>query len=116
MDQGGHAFAKRNRRIVWQDFRVAPQRAWPRFQAFKVQRSRRATQVVPRQERLPADTEVLFNGWVIFLAASRAFQLKDIQRFGHHRKSLAHAFLPIHSRLRPTIFRRTSIGEAWGME
>src|SRR6266852_4722355 len=78
MYQGRHAFPQRNRRIVRQQFRIPPKRARPRFQAFKGERSRRPPQVVASQERLPA---------------SRAFQLNHIQRFGHHRKSLAQAFL-----------------------
>jgi hypothetical protein len=36
---------------------------------------------------------VLLNRSIVFLPASRALQLNNIRRFGHHRKSLAHAFL-----------------------
>src|SRR5712664_902995 len=93
MYQGRHAFPQRNRRIVWQHFRIPPKRARPRFQAFKGERSRRPPQVVPSQQRLPASANVLLNRSIVFLSASRAFQLNHIQRFGHHRKSLAQPFL-----------------------
>src|SRR6266850_5202571 len=43
---------------------------------------------------------MLLHGSVIFLPASRALQFKNIRRPGHHRKSLAHAFLA--SRFRGT--------------
>ena len=93
MYQGRHAFPQRNRRIVRQHFRIPPKRARPRFQAFKGERSRRPPQVVASQERLPASANVLLNRSIVFLPASRAFQLNHIQRFAHHRKSLAQAFL-----------------------
>src|SRR5260370_37419071 len=77
-------------------FRVPPKGARPRLEVIKHQRSRRPPQVVPRQQRLPACTYVLLHRSIVFLPASRAFQLNNIRRFGHHRKSLAQPFSAIH--------------------
>jgi hypothetical protein len=94
MHQRRHAFAERNRRIVRQDFRVSPERARPRFQPVQGERGG-ASQVVASQKGLSARAQVLLYRSVVFLAAGRAFQLNDIQGFGHHRESLAQAFLAL---------------------
>jgi hypothetical protein len=93
MNQGRHAFAERNRRIVRQDFRVAPKSARPRLQALQGECGGSAPQVVSSQKRLPAGAKVLFYQSVVFLATGGAFQLDYICGFRHHRESLAQAFL-----------------------
>ena len=95
MYQGGHAFTKRDRRVVGQNFSIAPEGARPAFQAIKRKRGGSPPQVVASQQWLPAGTEVLFYRSIVFLTARRALQLNDIQGFGHHRKSLAQAFLAL---------------------
>src|ERR1700682_1309860 len=94
MHQSRHAFAKRNRRIVWQDFRVAPERAHPRLQVLKRKRGGGPPQVVASQERLSASAKVAFYGSFFFFAARRAPQHNNFQGSCHHRESLAQAFLP----------------------
>ena len=93
MYQSRHALAERNRRIVRQDFRVAPERARPRLQVLKRKRAGRPPQVVASQERFPASAKVLFYRRVVFLTTGGALQLNDIQGFRHHRGSLAQPFL-----------------------
>src|SRR5207245_3281356 len=61
-------------------------------QVFQSERCSSQPQVVPRQQRPTTSTKVLLCRRIIFLPASRTFQLNDIQGFGHHRESLAHAF------------------------
>src|SRR5258708_4896951 len=92
MHQRRHTFAQRNRRIIRQNFCVPPQRARAALQVLKRKRGGRPLQVVPRQQWLPARAQVLLYRRIIFLATSGALQLNHIQRFCHHRESLAHAF------------------------
>jgi hypothetical protein len=50
---------------------------------------------------------VLFDRSIVFLAASGAFQLNNIQGIGHHRESLAQPFLATPRRT-PSIHRGQS--------
>jgi hypothetical protein len=104
-----HAFAKRNRRVVGQDFRITPKGARPGLQVLQRKRGGSPPQIVASQKRFSACTQVLFNRSIVFLTAGGAFQLDYIRGFGHHRESLAQAFLAIHLPPRPTICESGSV-------
>ena len=51
---------------------------------------RSALQVIANQQRLPARTQMLLHGSIVFLAACRTLQPHNVGRGIHRRKSLAH--------------------------
>src|SRR5260370_34994380 len=82
------------RRSVGHYFRVPPPRARQSLRVFKGQGGRRPPQIIPREQRLPARAQVLLYVRIVFLSTRRALQFNNVQRFCHHRESLAPAFFP----------------------